>query len=237
MEKKEQLYEGKAKIIYQTEDESKYIAFFKDDATAFNGKKSGTIDSKGIFNNKISSKIFEEIGKKGIPTHYLETLSDREMLVKKVEIILVEVVIRNIVAGSMARRMGVEEGMELPNTIIDLHYKDDDLDDPLINEDTAIGFNLATKEELETMRKYALEINSFLNEFFSSKNIDLVDFKLEFGRSPSENNKIILADEITPDSCRFWEKGTGRKIDKDRFRHDLGNIEDAYAEIEKLVIE
>tara|TARA_B100000686_G_scaffold26710_1_gene26067 strand:+ start:3261 stop:3974 length:714 start_codon:yes stop_codon:yes gene_type:complete len=237
MEKKEQLYEGKAKIIYQTEDESKYIAFFKDDATAFNGKKSGTIDSKGIFNNKISSKIFEEIGKKGIPTHYLETLSDREMLVKKVEIILVEVVIRNIVAGSMARRMGVEEGMELPNTIIDLHYKDDDLDDPLINEDTAIGFNLATKEELETMRKYALEINSFLKEFFSSKNIDLVDFKLEFGRSPSENNKIILADEITPDSCRFWEKGTGRKIDKDRFRHDLGNIEDAYAEIEKLVIE
>ena len=237
MEKREQLYEGKAKIIYRTDDENKYIAFFKDDATAFNGKKSGTIQSKGIFNNKISSKIFEEISKKEIPTHYIETLSDREMLVKKVEIILVEVVIRNIVAGSMARRMGVEEGMELPNTIIDLHYKDDDLDDPLINEDTAIGFNLASKEELEIMRKYALEINNFLKDFFSSKNIDLVDFKLEFGRCPSENNQIILADEITPDSCRFWEKGTGRKIDKDRFRHDLGNIEDAYAEIEKLVIE
>ena len=153
MEKREQLYEGKAKIIYKTDDESKYIAFFKDDATAFNGKKSGTIEAKGIFNNKISSKIFEVIGKKGIPTHYIGTLSDREMLVKKVEIILVEVVIRNIVAGSMSRRMGVEEGMPLPNTIVDLHYKDDDLDDPLINEDTAIGFNLATREELEIMRK------------------------------------------------------------------------------------
>ena len=159
------------------------------------------------------------------------------MLVKKVEIILVEVVIRNIVAGSMSRRMGVEEGMPLPNTIVDLHYKDDDLDDPLINEDTAIGFNLATKEELEIMRKYALEVNNLLKDFFSTKNIDLVDFKLEFGRCPDESNKIILADEITPDSCRFWEKGTGRKIDKDRFRHDLGNIEDAYAEIEKLVID
>ena len=237
MEKREQLYEGKAKILYKTDDESKYIAFFKDDATAFNGKKSGTIEAKGIFNNKISSKIFEVIGKKGIPTHYIETLSDREMLVKKVEIILVEVVIRNIVAGSMSRRMGVEEGMPLPNTIVDLHYKDDDLDDPLINEDTAIGFNLATKEELEIMRKYALEVNNLLKDFFSTKNIDLVDFKLEFGRCPDESNKIILADEITPDSCRFWEKGTGRKIDKDRFRHDLGNIEDAYAEIEKLVID
>ena len=235
MERSKQVYEGKAKIIYETNDPDYYIQFFKDDASAFNAKKLGTIESKGIFNNSISSHLLQEVERQGVPTHFVEKLSEREMLVKKLDIILVEVVLRNIIAGNLAKRMGVEEGTRLPNTIVDLHLKNDGLDDPLINEDTAVAFGLATREELAQMREYAFQVNDILTSFFSERNIDLVDFKLEFGRCEAEGGKLLLGDEITPDGCRFWEKGTGRKLDKDRFRRDLGNVEDAYAEVEKLV--
>ena len=235
MERREQLYEGKAKIVYATDEPDLYIQYFKDDATAFNAKKRGTIVSKGIFNNHISAKLFQVVEKQGIPTHYVKTLSDREMAVKKLDIIRVEVVVRNIVAGNLAKRMGVEEGRRLPHPIIDLHLKQDALDDPMINEDTISAFGLATREELAQMRAYALRVNDILKAFFGERNVDLVDFKLEFGRSPADGGKLLLGDEITPDGCRLWEKGTGRKLDKDRFRRDLGQVEEAYAEVERLV--
>ena len=237
MERGRQVYEGKAKIIYETDNPDYYIQFFKDDASAFNAKKLGTIEAKGVFNNSISSRLLQEVERQGVPTHFVEKLSGREMLVKKLDIILVEVVLRNIIAGSLAKRMGVEEGARLPNTIVDLHLKNDELDDPLINEDTAVAFDLAMREELAQMREYAFKVNDILTAFFSERNIDLVDFKLEFGRCAAEGGKLLLGDEITPDGCRFWEKGTGRKLDKDRFRRDLGQVEDAYAEVEKLVID
>ncbi len=235
MERGKQLYEGKAKIIYETDDPRYYVQFFKDDASAFNAKKLGTIESKGVFNNSISSRLLQEVERQGVPTHFVEKLSEREMLVKRLDIILVEVVLRNVIAGSLAKRMGVEEGARLPHTIVDLHLKDDALDDPLINEDTAVAFDLATYEELGQMRAYALEVNDILTAFFSERNIDLVDFKLEFGRCAAEDGKLLLGDEITPDGCRLWEKGTGRKLDKDRFRRDMGNVEDAYAEVDQIV--
>ncbi|MBT3819835.1 MAG: phosphoribosylaminoimidazolesuccinocarboxamide synthase [Nitrospinaceae bacterium] len=235
MEKRDQLYEGKAKILYETDDPAYLIQFFKDDASAFNAKKLGSIESKGLFNNKISTRLFQEVEAKGIPTHFVKNLSEREMLVKRCDIIMVEIVLRNIVAGSLAKRMGVEEGTKLPHPIIDLHLKDDALDDPLINEDTVSAFELGTREEIAEAREYALKVNQILIEFFGSRNIDLVDFKLEFGRCPAEGGKMLLAAEITPDGCRLWEKGTGRKMDKDRFRRDLGNIEATYAEVERLV--
>ena len=235
MERRDQVYEGKAKILYETEDPALLIQYFKDDASAFNAKKLGHIESKGIFNNRISTRLFAEVEAKGIPTHFVKNLSEREMLIKRVDIILVEVVLRNIIAGNLAKRMGVEEGGRLPHPIIDLHLKNDGLDDPLINEDTATAFGLATYEELAEMREYALKVNGILTEFFGARNIDLVDFKLEFGRCAAEGGKLLLADEITPDGCRLWEKGTGRKMDKDRFRRDLGDIEATYAEVDRLV--
>ncbi len=235
MKRGKQVYEGKAKIIYETDDPAYYIQFFKDDTSAFNAKKLGSIASKGVFNNSISSRLLQEVDRQGVPTHFIKKLSEREMLVKKLDIILVEVVLRNTIAGSLAKRMGVEEGTRLPNTIVDLHLKNDGLDDPLINEDTAVAFGLARRGELARMREYALQVNDILTSFFSERNIDLVDFKLEFGRCVAEGCNLLLGDEITPDSCRLWEKGTGRKLDKDRFRRDMGNVEDAYAEVEKIV--
>ena len=235
MERRGQLYEGKAKIVYATDDPAYYIQYFKDDATAFNAKKRGTIVSKGIFNNHISSKLFQVVEGEGVPTHFVKTLSDREMLVQKLDIIKVEVVLRNVVAGNLAKRMGVDEGRRLPHPIIDLHLKNDALDDPMINEDTISAFGLGTREELAQMRAYALKVNQILQSFFGGRNVDLVDFKLEFGRCPSQGGRLLLGDEITPDGCRLWEKGTGRKLDKDRFRRDLGQVEEAYAEVERLV--
>lgn len=235
MERCKMIYEGKAKILYETDNPALAIQFFKDDASAFNAKKLGNIVDKGIFNNSISSKLFQEVEANGIPTHFVKKISDREMLVKKLDMLKVEIVVRNIVAGSLAKRMGIDEGKRLSHPIIDLHYKDDSLDDPLINEDTADVLGYATYDELKQMRDSALKVNVILTKFFADRNIDLVDFKLEFGRCPAESGKILLGDEITPDGCRFWEKGTGRKMDKDRFRRDLGNVEETYAEVTRLV--
>lgn len=236
MEKRDQIYEGKAKIVYNTDDPDLVIQYFKDDATAFNAAKKGTVANKGIINNKISTKVFEFLAKEGIPTHFEKRLSDREMLIKRVEIVPVEVIIRNRAAGSLCRIFGLEEGMKLDSTVLEFCYKRDDLNDPLMNEYHIQALNLASKEEIETIKKYTFKINELMTRFFASLKLELIDFKLEFGRY---KGKIILADEISPDTCRLWEVGTGRKLDKDRFRHDLGNIEEAYQEVlsrvEKLV--
>ncbi|VAX23932.1 Phosphoribosylaminoimidazole-succinocarboxamide synthase [hydrothermal vent metagenome] len=228
------LHEGKAKIIYSTSDPERLIQFFKDDASAFNGKKKGTIVNKGVINNAISSSIFRMLEKEGIATHFVDSPKEREMLVKKVEIIPVEVVIRNVVAGSLAKRMGIEENTPLKETIIEYYYKDDDLGDPMINQNHIRVFDLATDEEMETINRVSLKINDLLVRFFDSIGIRLVDYKLEFGRSPEG---ILLADEISPDGCRLWDKSTGEKLDKDRFRRDLGNVEQAYEMILKRVTE
>ncbi len=236
MEKRDQIYEGKAKIVYNTDDPDLVIQYFKDDATAFNAAKKGTVANKGIINNKISTKVFEFLAKEGIPTHFEKRLSDREMLIKRVEIVPVEVIIRNRAAGSLCRIFGLEEGMKLDSTVLEFCYKRDDLNDPLMNEYHIQALKLASKEEIETIKKYTFKINELMTKFFASLKLELIDFKLEFGRYKGE---IILADEISPDTCRLWEVGTGRKLDKDRFRHDLGNIEEAYQEVlsrvEKLV--
>ena len=234
MKKGKQLYEGKAKKVFETDDADLYIQEFKDDATAFNAKKKGTIVGKGVVNNKISSVLFQMLEKEGIPTHFVKLLSEREMLIKKVQIVPLEVTIRNITAGGMAKLLGIEEGIRLKEPVYEIHYKADQLDDPLITEDHAKAINLANDEELKTIRTLALKINQLLKSYFEKINIDLVDFKLEFGRC---KGRIILADEISPDTCRFWEKGTGRKLDKDRFRRDLGNVEDAYLEMLNKVVE
>lgn len=228
MEKGQKLYEGKAKILYATADPDLVIQYFKDDATAFNAKKKGTVDQKGVINNKISTKIFEFLKSQGIPTHFEKHLSDREMLVKRVEIVAVEVIIRNRAAGSLCRLLGIEEGRKMVSPILEFCYKRDDLGDPLINEDHIYALELATREEIEDIKKYTLKINELMSKFFAKLNLELIDFKLEFGRY---KGKIILADEISPDTCRLWEIGTGKKLDKDRFRHDLGNIEEAYNEV------
>lgn len=228
MEKKEQLYEGKAKILYATENPDLIIQYFKDDATAFNAAKKGTIADKGIMNNKISTKIFEFLASEGIPIHMVKSLSDREMLCKKVEIVMIEVIIRNRAAGSLCRLLGMEEGASLEEPILEFCYKRDDLGDPLINEYHIKTLKLATEKELETIKNYTLKINDLMSRFFDSMNLELIDFKLEFGRHKGE---ILLADEISPDTCRLWEKGTGKKMDKDRFRHDLGSIEEAYQDV------
>ncbi len=228
MEKKEKLYEGKAKILYATDDPDLVIQYFKDDATAFNAAKKGTVESKGIMNNKISTKIFEFLASEGIPTHLVKILSDREMLVKKVDIVLVEVIIRNRAAGSLCRLLGIEEGRELSEPILEFCYKRDDLGDPLINEYHIHALNLATPEEIAAIRDYTFKVNKLMSKFFANLQLELIDFKLEFGR---HKGKIILADEISPDTCRIWEVGTGKRLDKDRFRHDLGNIEEAYQEV------
>jgi phosphoribosylaminoimidazole-succinocarboxamide synthase len=232
MEKKDKIYEGKAKILYTTDNPDLLIQYFKDDATAFNAAKKGSIDQKGIVNNKISTKIFEMLKSRGITTHYEKMLSDREMLVKKVEIVPLEVIIRNRAAGSLCRLLGLAEGTQLACPILEFCYKEDRLGDPMINEYHIRALKYATDDEVAKIKTMVFEINDAMREFFLSLNIELIDFKLEFGRYKGE---IILADEISPDTCRLWEVGTGEKLDKDRFRRDLGNIEQAYQEVLKRV--
>jgi len=232
IKKLELLHEGKAKKIYKTSKSKYYIQEFKDSATAFDGTKKDTIASKGIVNNNISSTIFKLLEQKGIKTHFVAQMDDRQMLIKPVEIIKTEVVVRNTAAGSLVRRLGFTEGKMLEPPIVEFYLKDDSLHDPLINDDHAIQLGLASSKELKFMRKSALRINDILSAFFLTINLKLVDFKLEFGR---HGKKILLADEISPDTCRLWDAATGEKLDKDRFRFDLGNVEDAYREVLKRV--
>lgn len=234
-EKKEQLYEGKAKKVFATEDEAYVIVSYKDDATAFDGTKKGTIAGKGVVNNLMSNHIMQLLEKEGIPTHFVKELSDTETVVKKVSIVPLEVIIRNISAGSFAKRYGVEEGIVFDAPTIEFSYKNDDLHDPLINDYHALALKLATKEEIETIKNYAFKINSIMKDYFLKINVTLVDFKLEFGKLA--DGSIVLADEISPDTCRFWDVNTGEKLDKDRFRRDLGNVEGAYQEMMKRVFE
>lgn len=228
MEKGKLLYEGKAKQIYATENPDEVIVFYKDDATAFNGEKKGSIVGKGVINNQMSAILFEMLEAKGVPTHMLSVLSEREQLVRSVEIVPLEVIIRNTAAGSMCKRLGIEEGLELSEPIFEICYKNDEFGDPLINDDHAVALNLATREELATIKKLTMTINEALIAFFEERGIRLIDFKLEFGRYKGE---ILLADEISPDTCRFWDAETGKKLDKDRFRRDLGDVESVYAEM------
>jgi phosphoribosylaminoimidazole-succinocarboxamide synthase len=234
MEKLDQIYEGKAKKVFATTDPNLCIVDYKDDATAFNGEKKGTIIGKGAVNNRLSNHLMALLEKEGVPTHFVEELSDRETVVKKVSIIPLEVIIRNIAAGSFSKRYGVPEGKILNNPTIEFSYKDDELGDPLINEFHALALGFATKEEIETIVDLAFKVNGFLIKYFINRDIILVDFKLEFGKTA--DGEIVLADEISPDTCRFWDKNTLEKLDKDRFRRDLGNVEDAYAEMLKRVI-
>ena len=224
----DQMYEGKAKQVFATSDPAIVMVHYKDDATAGDGEKKGTIRDKGIVNNKLSNALMQKLEKEGVPTHYVEELNDRDTLVKKVEIVPLEVIIRNTAAGSFSKRYGVPEGKKLPVTVFEFSYKNDELGDPLINDYHALAMELATPEEIETIKKMAFKVNDVMKEFFASLNIDLIDFKLEFGRF---NGQIILADEISPDTCRFWDMTTGEKLDKDRFRRDLGGVEDAYKEV------
>ena len=230
MEKKELLYEGKAKKVFKTENPDVLIVDYKDDATAFNGLKKGTIVGKGVVNNRMSNYMFKVLEEQGVPTHYIEELSDRETAVKKVEIVPLEVIIRNIAAGSFSKRLGVPEGTPFKEPTIEFSYKTDDLGDPLINDYFAIAMELATREEIDTIVKYAFKVNEVLKDFFLKANIELVDFKIEFGRY---HGQVILADEISPDTCRLWDATTHEKLDKDRFRRDLGNVEEAYQEVFK----
>ena len=233
MEKKEQLYEGKAKKVFATENPDYVIVSYKDDATAFNGLKKGTITGKGVINNKMTNYMFGLLEKAGIPTHLVEELNDRETLVKKVEIVPLEVIVRNVAAGSFSKKLGIEEGTPLKQPTLEFSYKNDDLGDPFINDYYALGLGLATKEEIDTITKYAFAVNDFMLDFFKKLGVDLIDFKLEFGRFKGE---IVLADEISPDTCRFWDSKTHEKLDKDRFRRDMGGVEDAYKEIMKRIM-
>lgn len=234
MTKGKQLYEGKAKKIFETDKPEILLVSYKDDATAFNGIKKGTILGKGIINNKVTNYMMRLLEKSGIPTHYIEEISERETLVKKVSIIPLEVIIRNVSAGSFAKNYGVEEGIIFDEPTIEFSYKNDNLGDPLINSYHAIALKLATKEEIEIIKKYAFKINEEMKKFFISINVKLIDFKLEFGKLA--DNKIVLADEISPDTCRFWDATTNEKLDKDRFRRDLGNVEGAYKEMMKRIL-
>ncbi|MGL5416492.1 MAG: phosphoribosylaminoimidazolesuccinocarboxamide synthase [Clostridium sp.] len=229
----EKLYEGKAKQIFRTDNEENVIVHYKDDATAFNGEKKASIENKGVLNNAITSMIFEMLNANGVKTHFIEKLDDRNQLCKRVEIVPLEVIVRNRAAGSMAKRLGLEEGFKLKTTVFELSYKDDSLGDPLINDCHAVGIGATTFEELKEIYKITENVNNLLKEFFKKQNIDLIDFKIEFGRLP--NGEVILADEISPDTCRFWDSTTGEKLDKDRFRRDMGNVEDAYKEILKRI--
>ena len=229
MEKLQQLYEGKAKKVYATADENLYIVSYKDDATAFNGLKKGTIAGKGVINNRMSNMLMQMLEQHGVPTHFVKELSDRDTLVKKVSIVPLEVIIRNISAGSFAKHYGVEEGIVFDEPTIEFSYKNDDLGDPLLNRYHALALKLATKEEIDLIERYAFKVNEVLKDYFLKMDITLVDFKLEFGRLP--DGTIVLADEISPDTCRFWDVNTGEKLDKDRFRRDLGGVEDAYNEV------
>ena len=235
MEQKEQLYEGKAKKVFATDDPELLIVAYKDDATAFNGLKKGTIIGKGVINNKMSNRLMAMLEKNGIPTHYVKELSDRETLVKKVSIVPLEVIVRNISAGSFAKHYGVEEGIVFDQPTVEYSYKNDALGDPLLNTSHALALKLATAEEIETIRTYALRINELLKAFWKTCGVTLVDFKLEFGRLT--DGTIVLADEISPDTCRLWDAATGEKLDKDRFRRDMGGVEDAYAEIMKRLLD
>lgn len=228
MDKKEFLYEGKAKKVFSTDCDDEVIIYYKDDATAFNGEKKGQIESKGEFNNLITSKIFNLLEENGIKTHFVKKLNDREQLCKKVQIVPLEVIVRNIAAGSMAKRLGLEEGMNLDTTVFEICYKNDELGDPLINDYHAVSIGLTTFEELNKIYEITKKVNDILKDFFLKQNIKLVDFKLEFGRYKGE---ILLADEISPDTCRFWDGTTNEKLDKDRFRRDLGDVKEAYLEI------
>lgn len=229
MEKKEQLYEGKAKKVFATDDANLVIVDYKDDATAFNGEKKGTITGKGVINNVMSNHMFQLLEQQGVPTHFVEQLSERETLVKKVSIVPLEVIIRNISAGSFAKRFGVEEGIVFDEPTIEFSYKNDDLGDPLMNAYHAVALKVATWEEIDLIKNYAFRINTLLKGFLKSVGIDLVDFKLEFGKT--SDGKIVLADEISPDTCRLWDEVTHEKLDKDRFRRDMGGVEDAYQEV------
>jgi phosphoribosylaminoimidazole-succinocarboxamide synthase len=228
MEKRELIYEGKAKKLYTTDDPDLLVQYFKDDATAFNAKKRGTIEEKGILNNRMSEIFFSLLEKEGVRTHFVKRISEREMLVKRLEIVPVETVVRNLVAGSLAKRLGLEEGRELPRPIVEYYYKSDPLDDPMIIEDHIYAFGFATEGELAKIRSMALRVNDVVRRFLDARGILLVDAKFEFGRHKGE---ILLGDEICPDTCRFWDKVTREKLDKDRFRRDLGNVEGAYREM------
>ncbi len=234
MEKLQQLYEGKAKKVFATADPDLVIVSYKDDATAFDGLKKGTITGKGAINNQMSNFLMQKLAKAGVPTHFVEELNDRETVVKKVSIVPLEVIIRNVSAGSFAKRYGVEEGIVFDEPTIEFSYKNDDLHDPLINDYHAVALHLATWEEIELIKKYAFAVNDFLKAELAACGVTLVDFKLEFGKLPG--GAIVLADEISPDTCRFWDAKTGEKLDKDRFRRDLGNVEGAYQEMSRRLM-
>ena len=234
IEKKEQLYEGKAKKVFATNDPNLVIVSYKDDATAFNGVKRGTIVGKGVVNNRMSNYLMEKLEKEGIPTHYVEELNERETLVKKVKIVPLEVIVRNVAAGSLAKRLGLEEGVPMKKTVLEYCYKCDELNDPMVNDYHILAMEYCTKEELDTIASMSFKINEFLKAYFKSINVDLIDFKLEFGKTA--DGQIVLADEISPDTCRFWDATTHEKLDKDRFRRDMGGVEDAYKEMMKRVL-
>ena len=235
MQKKELLYEGKAKKVYASEDSDVVIVSYKDDATAFDGQKKGTIQGKGAINNRMTNRLMQKLAAAGIPTHYLEELSDRETAVRKVTIVPLEVIVRNIAAGHFSSRYGVEEGLVFDEPVVEFSYKNDDLHDPLVNDDHAVALKLATREEIGAIRAYALRINELLKEIMLAAGVTLVDFKLEFGKTG--DGQLVLADEISPDTCRFWDSRTGEKLDKDRFRWDLGGVEDAYQEMQRRILE
>ena len=232
MEKKELLYEGKAKKVYTTENPDVLIVDYKDDATAFNGVKKGTIIGKGVVNNRLSNNLMKMLAEKGVPTHFVEELSDRETLVKKVEIVPLEVIVRNVAAGSFSKKLGIEEGFKLLSPTLEFSYKNDELGDPMINDYYAVAIGAATREEINKITELVFKINEILVDYFKSIKVDLIDFKVEFGRYKGQ---IILADEISPDTCRFWDSETHEKLDKDRFRRDLGHVEEAYEEIYRRI--
>lgn len=234
MEKLEQLYEGKAKKVFKTDNPEEYIVDYKDDATALNGLKKGTIHDKGIINNRVTNHLMRLLEKNGIPTHYIQELSDRETLVKKVTIVPLEVIVRNIAAGSLSKRLGLPEGTKMDQTVLEYCYKDDALGDPMVNEYHIMAMGWCTKEELDLIAEYSLRINHILTEYLKEVNIELIDFKLEYGKT--SDGTIVLADEISPDTCRFWDVNTHEKLDKDRFRRDMGGEEDAYKEILKRLL-
>jgi len=233
MQKKELLYEGKAKKVYKTDDPEVYIVSYKDDATAFNGLKKGTITGKGVVNNRMSNFMFRLLEKQGIPTHYAEELNERETAVKKVTIVPLEVIVRNTAAGSLSKRLGLEEGTPMKTPVLEFSYKNDELGDPMVNDYHILAMGLATREELDTIASMSFKINEIMIEFFKSVGVDLIDFKLEFGKTA--DGTIILADEISPDTCRFWDVNTHEKLDKDRFRRDMGGVEEAYEEMMKRI--
>ena len=234
MKKKEQLYEGKAKKVYATDDPEVVIVSYKDDATAFDGQKKGSIAGKGAINNRMTNHLMRKLESAGIPTHYLEELNERETAVRKVQIVPLEVIVRNIAAGHFSSRYGVEEGLVFDEPVVEFSYKNDELHDPLVNDDHAVALKLADREEIRTIRSHALRINELLKEILLAVGVTLVDFKLEFGKT--KDGALVLADEISPDTCRFWDSRTGEKLDKDRFRRDLGKVEDAYREMQRRLL-